>query len=1369
MKNFISLKNVLVVLAVLFGASIASISLANTFTVNSTNDIGKDAATSACLCKATGISLCTLRAAVETANLCVSTTSKNDQDNIVLTGGSTYALKLGKALSITKGGMKIYASSGNATIDIDGQDRIFYVNSGTKLYLQNLTLSKGSSKDTISGGAIFNQGMLSITKSTIKNSNSLKSAGAIYNAVGATLTIAQSTIEGNTATESGGGIYNNGTMTINSSTVGPTNTATNANGGGIVNGGTAVISNSTISGNTSKLDGGGIYDSGTITLKHATVTNNAAGKGGGIVAATNASFSVYNSIVIKNSGPAGYQNCSGNFSGKINVISGAGCGFPNDSNENIELSTGEGASTLLKALADNGGPTKTHALNTAVKAMDAANAGWAISVDQRGYNRDKYADIGAFEFIGTCNDGFMHFMGGGEQCEDGNVKAGDGCSVTCQFEPKIIINIDMNPITGPINFEKVVVGSEKSKEIGFFNAKANSLLKIDSITMKVGGTNYPLPYSGDNFSAEVKNCATYPIIPGAGCIINVIFNPAIAGVFEAQLSIKSNDPTNPETLISLNGEGYDDVVLVNPSNIIFSDAKLYEAASEDLVISNSGMTLVNGKFSNLGDFTIEVVSCIGAWDNFSIKASDSCTFKVKLTPQGVKTYTSTLKITTDHKTSSEFNIPLEAKVSPPIISTEPADTLDFGNMVMGEAKELPLTIKNSGASKLKLQYNLPAANDAIYSSYAWSSEPCDAIPAQGSCEVKIKVKPKYKKIGAFEETFTILSNDPENPTKVIKLVGVAVVPKVQLSATEINFGDVIMGESKEGSVTILNVGNSDLLISEISDLSDLLDVSSISQACMDMPIVIKPNESCEMKFKFSPPTANYNLGYSVWFDTNGSPDLGCSGILSSDGSSFVGCKFKLTMTGKGVHKPDQKIAISPPEIDFGKITAGLETSQKEVSLYNSGAGKSLTVTDVSLSGEGFELLQSETTPCGNLPITISSGKNCSYDIKFEPASPVEYSGTLTITSDSGNIPGSKSVISIKGTGKKIMPEISLKKVTYDFGELAVGSTASDTITIANSTAGDLVISKIDDIIGQGKISNDFSLVGKEACIKTLAGQFATCELGVEFHPKSVGSFAVFTIIYSNDEDNSMYMVVFKGKASGPGISVDPTEISFSKILVGDTLTWPVKITNTAGKADLKVTNMAVSGTDYSLKVSGELKYCESSTPVVKAGDHCIVGVVFKPSSASVFDGTLKMTMEDLPDVEVTINGIGYVEDAAVPSKVVCGNKITEEGEACDDGNVAAGDGCSSVCKIEDAATVTSTTAVCGNGMAETDEDCDDGNATDTDACSNTCKTVTTSTTTGGEGGGATASGAGGGGSGDTGGGTGATSPEGGGGGCSLIR
>jgi cysteine-rich repeat protein len=64
----------------------------------------------------------------------------------------------------------------------------------------------------------------------------------------------------------------------------------------------------------------------------------------------------------------------------------------------------------------------------------------------------------------------------------------------------------------------------------------------------------------------------------------------------------------------------------------------------------------------------------------------------------------------------------------------------------------------------------------------------------------------------------------------------------------------------------------------------------------------------------------------------------------------------------------------------------------------------------------------------------------------------------------------------------------------------------------------------------------------------------------------------------------------------------------------------------------------------------------------------------------------------------------FAEDA------VCGDGVIMETEACDDGNLAQGDGCSPVCTLEG----------CGNGLLENAEQCDDGNTRRNDGCSEEC-------------------------------------------------
>ncbi len=75
---------------------------------------------------------------------------------------------------------------------------------------------------------------------------------------------------------------------------------------------------------------------------------------------------------------------------------------------------------------------------------------------------------------------------------------------------------------------------------------------------------------------------------------------------------------------------------------------------------------------------------------------------------------------------------------------------------------------------------------------------------------------------------------------------------------------------------------------------------------------------------------------------------------------------------------------------------------------------------------------------------------------------------------------------------------------------------------------------------------------------------------------------------------------------------------------------------------------------------------------------------------------------------------------------VCGNGVMDTGEDCDDGNTAAGDGCSAVCTTEPGWSCSWTapsvcTAVgCGDGYVAGAEGCDDGNVATGDGCSATC-------------------------------------------------
>jgi len=271
-----------------------------------------------------------------------------------------------------------------------------------------------------SGGAIWNGGSMDVMGSTLTGNISYDeffgSGGGIRNT--GVLTVTESTLDENLAFD-GGGISSDGALVVRRSTI--SGNRADYSGGGIkVTGGTAEITNSTVSGNeTFVFDGGGIYaDAGAVELNNTTVTTNlAAGRGGGIFSDTSAGIVLNRNLVAGNSaadsGPEAFNSSlltadGYNVFGYSNVSGVTGFN-PGTS----DIVPGEPLPQVLDhALAQNGGPTRTHALPPGSPAIDTAPsgacaAGPVAGIDQRGASRSQNGDgapgsdecdAGAYEF-----------------------------------------------------------------------------------------------------------------------------------------------------------------------------------------------------------------------------------------------------------------------------------------------------------------------------------------------------------------------------------------------------------------------------------------------------------------------------------------------------------------------------------------------------------------------------------------------------------------------------------------------------------------------------------------------------------------------------------------------------------------------------------------------------------------------------------------------------------------------------------------------------------------------------------------------------------------------------------------------------------
>jgi hypothetical protein len=295
------------------------------------------------------------------------------------------------------------------------------------------------------GGAIYQEvsaGTLKVTNCLLANNRAISGiasggttnrvlpslGGGICNLSGATVNVNQSTFTGNSAM-SGGGLFSDGSLTINASTF----TANQGQQGGgafiYAEFEEVTVKNSTFSGNSVGPDGMGAGLAAwpslpaTVAITNCTIANNhgdAGALGGGLFANAGPPIKIQNTIIAGNTAPGGgddiYQlinslghNLIGNGDGVIGLSNGVNGDQVGTANMPINPQLGP--------LADNGGPTQTHALLAGSPAIDQGACLPTVTTDQRGITRPQGAgcDVGAFEFeppvVLTCPDNLTAVTG----------------------------------------------------------------------------------------------------------------------------------------------------------------------------------------------------------------------------------------------------------------------------------------------------------------------------------------------------------------------------------------------------------------------------------------------------------------------------------------------------------------------------------------------------------------------------------------------------------------------------------------------------------------------------------------------------------------------------------------------------------------------------------------------------------------------------------------------------------------------------------------------------------------------------------------------------------------------------------------------
>ncbi len=524
--------------------------------------------------------------------------------------------------------------------------------------------------------------------------------------------------------------------------------------------------------------------------------------------------------------------------------------------------------------------------------------------------------------------------------------------------------------------------------------------------------------------------------------------------------------------------------------------------------------------------------------------------------------------------------------TPTYLLSTSVTSLNLGSVLVGGSGSQPVVLTNTGNSSVTISQLSVTGAGFTAGGFAVPL----TLAAGQSAALTVAFSPTVA--GTVTGSVSVLSNATNSPT-TIALSGSGTAQTLQLTAstTSLNFGSVLVGTSSNSkTITFANTGNSSVTISQVTVAGAGFTASGIVT-----PMTLAAGQSASLTVVFSPTVAGSITGnVSAISNATNSPT---TIALSGSGSAQT---FQLTP--------------SVTSLNFGNVLVGSTSSTKTVSITNTG-NSGVTISQLTAAGTGF------TATGITLPLTLAAGQSTSIGATFTPSVAGSSSGSLTLLSTATNSP---TTVTLSATG--VQPQIAVVPNAVSFGNVAVGSSNTQTMTIQNSGTANLMVTQA-ALSGQG-----FAVSGLALPLTVAPGGSAA--FTVSFTPTLASNFSASLSLVSNAPSSPLAVALSgTGIAQTLQLSASPSSLTFVSTNVGTTSSQTLTISNT-GNSSVGVSQITVSGTAYS--VTGV------ALPIsLSAGQSTSFTVVFAPLSAGSLPGSLSIvsTATNSP-LTVALSGSG---------------------------------------------------------------------------------------------------------------------------------
>jgi hypothetical protein len=469
---------------------------------------------------------------------------------------------------------------------------------------------------------------------------------------------------------------------------------------------------------------------------------------------------------------------------------------------------------------------------------------------------------------------------------------------------------------------------------------------------------------------------------GAVLPVNFTFHPTMSGAVQHPLSIGTNEP-HPGVFLQ-SGNGVRCTLDLQPvSTLAFGTVPTGSSVTMPFLMLSVGdsactVTALNGPTGTAG-FTLPSPPTLPLVMPPGLIVSVDVTF----TPTSAGAASATLGVVSNDAAVTTQNLHLTASgtAPPPCLFTAVPSPAVFGNVAVGSSATQNVVITNSGTDDCYIQ-NSGVTGDTSFTATFPAALPPNPISSHGSITVPVKYTPASAATHAGLMTVTYANQQiafSGISTLKVNLTGGALVPKMCLTPTTLDFGTVAAGAMPTKTIAIQSCGAGPLTIRGVpfgaGTSSDFKLLSPPS-----LPLVLQPNAIANLTVQFSPTNSN---GVAGTLDVLSNDPALPSGVVQLRGN------LGTCMT---------QIVCNPMSIDFPGTQVG-RTSAKQVNCTNAG-NNAVTITGAAIStGADADI----SLLAGQFPITLQVGDVLRAQVQFAPTAPSAGAATFTLqTGGCGN-------------------------------------------------------------------------------------------------------------------------------------------------------------------------------------------------------------------------------------------------------------------------------------------------------------------------------------------------------------------------------